>query len=66
MSEDASILSKLNIDANKSLDYNKFRLLCCELFDANVVEHHEDRIQAIFKLFDADADDVLNKQEIQR
>ncbi|XP_020288133.1 uncharacterized protein LOC109856847 [Pseudomyrmex gracilis] len=66
VSGDASIFSKFNIDASKSLDYNEFRLLCCELFDANVVEQRETSIRAIFKLFDADADGVLNEQEIQR
>lgn len=61
-----TILSKLEIDASGSCDYEKFRAFCVELFNTDEIKEHEWRVREIFELFDANADGRLHGQELER
>lgn len=57
-----------NFDKNKdgSLDFDEFRNLCLQLFDAEEVEENESRIENIFEIFDINRDGLLNGEEWNR
>ena len=60
------MLSRFDIDAKETFNYEKFRTLCVRLFDVDEVEQDEWRVREIFELFDANADGVLNDEELLR
>ncbi|KYM95514.1 PREDICTED: nicotinamidase-like [Cyphomyrmex costatus] len=51
-------------DVKKTFDYEQFRTLCVRLFSEYEVEQDEWRVREVFELFDADANGVLDNQEI--
>lgn len=59
-------LSRLKVDLDGSLDYEKFQTWCVELFGRQETKEHEWRVREIFDLFDANADGVLRHQELSR
>ncbi|XP_077279665.1 uncharacterized protein LOC143907043 [Temnothorax americanus] len=65
-SSSVTILSRFGVEVKGTFDYEKFRALCAQLFDADEVEQHEWRAREVFELFDADADGALNDQELHR
>ncbi|XP_018375022.1 PREDICTED: nicotinamidase-like isoform X2 [Trachymyrmex cornetzi] len=60
------VLSRFDTDAKETFNYEKFRMLCVRLFGVNEVKQDEWRVREVFELFDANADGVLNDQELHR
>ncbi|KAL0111891.1 hypothetical protein PUN28_013239 [Cardiocondyla obscurior] len=61
-----AILSKFDVQTKGIFNYEKFRMFCVQVFGTDEVERHEWRVREIFKLFDANADGILNDQELYR
>lgn len=59
-------LSKLRNGLDGSIDCRKFHTCCDELFGTDETKEHEWRVREIFDLFDANADGILQQEELTR